>query len=202
MDWKQFFAAIVTALAWPSAVVIVVILLRSPLTKLIPRVRSLKYKDLHIDLADKLEAVKEKLEAETESDPPRRPFVALPGVLELARIDPRAAIISAWIEVERATIEMALKAGIAITGTALSIANHLHALDCLSEFEFETFRNLRRVRNDAVHLTTKDVTFDEAVSMADMCQWLADRIRMLTAGIPKREPSEPLPKMSAPSKKE
>lgn len=193
MDWKQFFAAIIAAVAWPSAVVIVVLLLKSPLTKLIPMVRSLKYKDLHIDLAEKLEAVKEKLQAETSSDAPHPPYVVVPGVMELARIDPRAAIISAWIEVERATIEMASRAGIAATGTALSIANHLHALDCLSEIEFETFRNLRRVRNDAVHLKTKDVTFEEAVSMAEMCQWLAHRIKMLIAGMPQPKPTTPSP---------
>jgi len=191
MDWKQFFSAIITAIAWPCAVVIVVMLLKSPLTKLIPMVRSLKYKDLHIDLTEKLDAVKEELEAQTATDEPKLPYVALPGVLELARIDPRAAIISAWIEVERATIEMATKARIPITGTAITIANELHAMDYLSEFEFETFRNLRRVRNDAVHLTTKDVTYDEAVSMSEMCQWLAHRIRMLIVGMPDREQSKP-----------
>ncbi|MGU3346764.1 hypothetical protein [Pseudomonas monsensis] len=187
MDWKQFFAAIVTATAWPSAIVIVVLTLRAPLAKLIPMMRSLKYKDLQIDLSEKLEAVKVELEAQPTLDKPPLPYVPIPGVLELARIDPRASIISAWIEVERATIEMATKAGLALAGPVIAIANELHARDYLSEFEFKTFRSLRQVRNDAVHLSTKDVTYDEAFAMAETCQWLAHRIRMLIEGLPSSE---------------
>lgn len=190
MDWKQFFAAIVTATAWPLAVVLMTFMLRTPLAKLIPMMRSLKYKDLHIDLSEKLEAVKVELDAQPTPDRPPLPYLPLPGVLELAQIDPRASIISAWIEVERATVEMATKAGLPFSGPIITIANELHAKDYLSEFEFETFRSLRQVRNGAVHLTTKDITYDEAVSMAEMCQWLAHRIRMLIQGFP---PSEPNP---------
>jgi len=202
MDWKQFFAAIITAIAWPSAMVIVVLSLKSPLTKLIPMVRSLKFKDLHIDLSEKLEAVKVELEAQPTPDRPPLPYVPLPGVLELARIDPRASIISAWIEVERATIEMATKAGLVVSGQVITIANELHAKGYINELEFETFRSLRQVRNDAVHLTAKDVTYEDAFGMAEVCQWLAHRIRMLIEGMPPGELEPFSPKMCGPVNKE
>lgn len=184
MDWLQFSAAIVSAIAWPITVVILAVLLRSPLAKLIPMVRSLKYKDLHIDLSEKLEAVKGELDAHSSQDGQPSYVTASPSVLELARIDPRAAVFGAWVDVERAMTEMATKAGVSLTGSPVSIASELHAIGALNEFELQTFRDLRRIRNDAVHLTAKDVSYDEAASMAEMCQWMAHRIRMLTDGVP------------------
>ena len=192
MDWLQFSAAIIAALAWPAAVVILAVMLRSPLAKIIPMVRSLKYKDLHIDLSEQLEAVKEELNAHAPLDQPEIPYLAPPSVLELAHLDPRAAVFSAWIDVERALMEMASKADISPSGTLASIANELHVMDALNDFEFETFRNLRRVRNDAVHLTSKDVSYDDAVNMAQMCQWLAHRIRMITAQFPPLDSVAPI----------
>jgi len=184
MDWLQFSAAMVASLAWPAAVVILTAMLRSPLAKIILMVKSLSYKEFHIALSDRLEAVKEEVDAHAPLDQPTPPYLTPPSVLELAHLDPRAAVFSAWIDVERALMEMASKAGISPNGTPVTIANELHIMDALSEFEFETFRNLRRVRNDAVHLTNKDVSSDDAVTMAHMCQWLTHRIRMITAGLP------------------
>ncbi|WP_123579375.1 hypothetical protein [Pseudomonas brassicacearum] len=178
MDWKQFCAAIIGSLAWPTAVVVVVVLLRSPLAKLIPMVRSLKYKDLHIDLSEKLEAVKEVVEAGTQNAEQPTPLHAEGRLLELARIDPRAAVMSAWIDVERALNSLAKSAGISTNAGPMTIASELHAKDVLTALEMQTFRDLRRIRNDAGHLRA-DVHFDEAKSMAEMCGWLAHRLRMV-----------------------
>ncbi|WP_460118991.1 hypothetical protein [Pseudomonas sp. S2_C03] len=184
MDWLQFFSSIISSLAWPTAVLGLALLMRHPLAKLIPMVRTLKYKDLHIDLSEKLEAVKDELVAQTPANDPLLPFVPPPSVLELARIDPRAAILGAWVDVERATMEYATKAGISPNGSLITIANELHVMDAISDLEFDTLRKLRRIRNDAVHLSNHQVSYEEAVNMADMCQWLAHRLKMLTSGLP------------------
>ncbi|MFW9268754.1 hypothetical protein ACLK1G_16360 [Pseudomonas sp. NR3] len=178
MDWKQFCAAIIGSLAWPTAVVIVVVLLRSPLAKLIPMVRTLKYKDLHIDLSEKLEAVKEELEAGTQDNDHPIPLSAEGRLLELARLDPRAAVLSAWIDVERALSSLAARVGISPNSGPMAVANELHVKDFLTELEMQTFRELRRIRNQAGHQYT-DVSFEEAKSMAEMCGWLAHRLRMV-----------------------
>ncbi|MEE9678718.1 hypothetical protein V4842_10450 [Pseudomonas moraviensis] len=178
MDWKQFCAAVIASLAWPTAVVVVVVLLRSPLAKLIPMVRSLKYKDLHIDLSEKLEAVKEVVEAETPNAEQPTPLHAEGRLLELARIDPRAAVMSAWIDVERALNSLAKSAGIRTNASPMTIASELHAKNALNVIEMQTFRDLRRIRNDAGRLRA-DVHFDEAKVMAEMCGWLAHRMRLV-----------------------
>jgi hypothetical protein len=178
MDWKQFCAAVIGSLAWPTAVVVVVIMLRSPLAKLIPMVRSLKYKDLHIDLSEKLEAVKEVVEAGTQAADQPAPLHADGRLLELARIDPQAAIVTAWSDVEVAMNSLAKSAGIRLNASPMIIASELHALDLLTPLEMRTYRDLRRIRNQAGHHVT-DVSFEEARSMAEMCSWLAHRLRMV-----------------------
>jgi hypothetical protein len=183
MDWKQFCASIVGSIAWPTAVVIVVVLLKSPLAKLIPMVRSLKYKDLHIDLSEKLEEVKDGLEAESQNSNHPIQLSAEERLLELARLDPRAAVLSAWIDVEHALIDLAKTVGVSSNQTIVTVANELHALDVLTELEMKTFRDLRRIRNEAAHQPSL-IFFEEAKSMAEMCDWLSHRLRQVEKGIP------------------
>lgn len=190
MDWKQFFAAIVTALAWPAATVTLVMLLRLPLAKLIPMIRSLKYKDLHIDLSEELQAAKVVLDASKSAEKPTPAYAPLPGIIELASIDPRAAVLSAWIYVEKALTELAKKVGVQPKSSNMIIANELFVMDAIDELAFSTLQSLRRIRNDAVHLTTREVTYDEAVAMADMCQWLTHRLKQLTSGLPPSPPAD------------
>ena len=49
MDLVTFITERVTGLAWPGAVLLIVLSLRRPLIALIPLLRSLKYGDLEID---------------------------------------------------------------------------------------------------------------------------------------------------------
>lgn len=178
MDWKQFSAALVGSLAWPVAIVVVVTLLKTPLVKLIPMVRSLKYKDLHIDLSEKLEEVKDGLAAENKgSDKPIR-LSAAERMLELARLDPRAAVLSAWIDVEYTLTDLAKTVGVSTNTSIVTVANELLSLGVLSDLEMRTFRDLRRIRNEAAHLPSL-IFFEEAKSMAEMCDWLAQRLRKL-----------------------
>jgi len=176
MDWKQFVAAIVSSSAWPVAAICIILILRAPLAKIIPRIRSFKYGELHVDLAEKLDEVKVAVAADVTKQPP--PTDPQPGVLELARIDPRSAVLSAWLEVERETLDLASKANIPSKGkTLISLANELHVAGLIDELAFTTFRKLRKIRNEAAHLTEIDVSFEEAVSMANLCQWLASRLK-------------------------
>jgi hypothetical protein len=158
-------------------------MLKSPLVKLIPMVRSLKYKDLHIDLSEKLEEVKGGLEAGNQDRGRPIQLSAENRLLELARLDPRAAVLSAWIDVESALIDLARTAGVSSNQSPVTIASELHALDVLTELELRTFRDLRRIRNDAAHLPTL-ISFEEAKSMAEMCDWLSHRLREIDKGFP------------------
>ncbi|UVL79410.1 hypothetical protein LOY24_04525 [Pseudomonas putida] len=187
MDWKQFFAALVNSSAWPIATVVLVLMLRSPLAKLIPRIRSVKYGQLDVDLSEKLDEVETAVAADVDHALPKQS--PQPGVLELARIDPRAAVLSAWLEVEKEVQRLAIKAEISYRGdTPMSVANKLHVAGLMDELTFTTFRKLRKIRNEAAHLTEIGVSFEEAVSMANLCQWLAARLAYESAHLAAQPP--------------
>lgn len=181
MDWKQFFAAVVGSIAWPAAIIITVLMLKAPLAKLLPKIRSFKYGDLHIDLEQQLAEVKAEVTAsEPEpllADQPLPP----PSALELAAISPRSAVLMAWIEVEKKIREMASQYGLTTKITPNGQIRPLMLTDSMrqlfekgivNELTFNTYRKLNRIRNEAAHMTSKEIEYDEAVAMSEMCQWL------------------------------
>ncbi len=179
MDWLQFFASIAGSLAWPAAVVIIVAMMRKPVAGLIPFVRTLKYKDLQIDLGEQLEAVKEKVEASGQSKEPEEPQ---PVYLELARIDPRAAVLSAWVPVELAIKDLAMKRGAMTVGAPIAaLTKRLHAAGEFDDTTYEALAKLRAIRNEAAHLML--VSYDEAISMGEMCEWAVGQLKAAGAEV-------------------
>jgi len=175
MDWLQFFASVIGSLAWPLAVIGLGYLLREPLAKLIPLIRTLKYKDWQIDVGQELEAAREKVaeSGEAASDVAEEPT---PAVVQLAQIDPRAAALSAWAHVELGLKDLGLKHGAYEVGVPLQILiKRLHSVRAIDNKTFDVLRNLSRIRNEAVHLG--EITFDEAISMSEMCEWTVQRLK-------------------------
>ncbi|MCE0850372.1 MULTISPECIES: hypothetical protein [Pseudomonas] len=183
MDWLQFFSSVLSSLAWPVAVIWLAYLLRAPLRKLIPRVRTVKYGEFHVDIGEQLEEVKEKVDAaaskpaETPEDPPI-------SFRALAKADPRAAILSAWIPVEVELNAIAKKndAKFVIGKPALRQLQALLEKGVLDQLTVETIANLRRIRNSAVHVTEESVSFDDAMAMAEMCQWVTAQLKRINNG--------------------
>lgn len=182
MDWLQFFSSVISSLAWPAAVVALACLMRNPLAKLIPLVRTLKYKDLQIDIGTQLEAAREQVDAirdtpATATEEPPLSFKAL------AQADPRAAILSAWLPVEIELTAIAKKSGANAFTPMLKLLSELHHKGILDQLLFDTLVKLRRIRNSAVHVTEDNVSFDDAINMAGMCQWAIVQLEDINANL-------------------
>jgi hypothetical protein len=182
MDWLQFFSSITNSLAWPTAVVALALLMRNPLAKLIPLIRSLKYKDLQIDIGGQLEAAREQVDA--ISDTPGSATEEPPSSFKaLAQADPRAAILSAWLPVEIELTAIAKKSGAPVFTPMLKQLKELHDKGILDQLLVDTLMNLRRIRNSAVHVTEESVSFDDAINMAEMCQWAIVQLKDINANL-------------------
>jgi hypothetical protein len=181
MDGLQFTSSIIGFLAWPAAVVWVAYLLRSPLAKLIPRVRAVKYGDLHVDIGEQIEAAKEQAEAESETAPAAPPEPP-PSYKSLALADPRAAILSSWLPVEGELNELASRHGIEKSSTFKQL-EHLQKAGVLSTSLINTLLKLRHIRNTAVHLTGDSVNFEDAINMGEMCQMAAAQLKIINASM-------------------
>lgn len=187
MDVLQFVSSIIGSLAWPAAVVWLAFLLRAPLAKLIPRVRGVKYGDLHVDIAAQIEDVKEQVEdvkeqveasGEAPTPPPPEPTLSFQS---LAKADPRAAILSAWIPVEIELNAIAEKTGLTLVSgkPAMSQLMELQKMGALDNFMARTLAKLRRIRNAAVHVTGDSVNYDDAIGMGEMCGWVTEQLKRI-----------------------
>ncbi|MDR9875913.1 DUF4145 domain-containing protein [Pseudomonas allii] len=180
MDWLQFFSSVISSLAWPAAVITLAWLMRNPLSKLVPLIRTLKYKDLQIDIGEQLEAVRDQVGAEGEEL--NLPIEAPPlSYKSLAQADPRAAVLSAWLPVETELYGIAAKLGISGKPSPLLLIRELERAGVLDQVTFDTLEKLRRIRNAAIHITEAEVTFDDAMNMADMCQWVKSQLKRINA---------------------
>lgn len=175
MDWLQFFASVVGSLAWPTAVIILVALLQAPLARLLPLIRTFKYKDLQIDLGGQLEAVKEEVAASGDASSNAEEQITS-TYKDLARIDPRAAVLSAWVPVELALKDLCFKRGLYTLGaTPATLAERLRDNGVIDAITYKTLGRLRAIRNEAAHLML--VSFDEAISMGEMCDWAVQKLK-------------------------
>lgn len=182
MDGLQFLSSIVESLAWPAAVVWLAFLLRAPLAKLIPRVRGVKYGDLHVDIAEQIEAAKEQVDAKNETPAGESAEPPL-SFKSLALADPRAAVLSAWLPVEIELNKLATKNGVDLRlgMPAIRQLQKLQDIGVLDKFMVQTLVNLRRIRNTAVHVTEDSIDFDDAINMAEMCQWVSEQLKRINA---------------------
>src|SRR6266702_978293 len=105
MDWLTFVSSLVHSLAWPGAVVGIVLLLRRSLNKLLPELNRLKYKDLELDFGRQVAQAKAEVEASPAPRqlPEARQLQLGPDteyLSALAEISPRAAVLEAWLPLE------------------------------------------------------------------------------------------------------
>ncbi|WDG42879.1 hypothetical protein PUP72_02460 [Pseudomonas synxantha] len=180
MDWMQFVSALVSALAWPSAVVVVVCLLKNPILGLIPKIRSFKYGELHVDLTEALQSLQEDLPA-APSEPeaqPSKPRVEISIPLQIAAVSPRAGMIAAWLEVESALNVVLTREGeerpdLLPPRKKLDLAFNLGHID---RQQHDAFVRTSRLRNEAIHMLDRDITYEDAVAMVDVCKRLAESL--------------------------
>lgn len=186
MDDLTFISNVVSSMAWPTAAVAGVYVLRSSLAGVFNRLTGVDWNALHIDFQRDLA----EAQALTIDDPLRSlpltdqevPVEERHYLLKLAELSPRALVTEAWAPVEAAAKHALasispsrgkLPRASALIGQALADAG------LLSESEFEIFTLLRNMRNRVSHEPDSVITADEALQYAV----LADH---LTRGIASR----------------
>lgn len=184
MDWLQFFASLVGSMAWPSAVVAIVVLLKTPLGKLLPLIRTLKYKELQIDWGAQLEEIKDQVEA-TSPVPSLESEKAASDLTQLADVDSRGAVLGAWIPLERELRQLAASVGIqkVMQSQAGWLAAQLRHRGHLDDATYETLIKLRNLRNEAVHLSDREITPVDSATMAQLCISVRDQLKARIADI-------------------
>ena len=178
MDWKQFVASLIGSLTWPAAVAFIVYLLREPLRKRIHALRRFRHRDTEFEFADYVE------EAEAAAQHAELPFPELtqgePALstelqAEIATA-PRAAVIEAWLAVERELETLADQSGVDLAErrwTSEGVVSELRRRGVIDRAMAAVIGDLRDARNVAAHVRPYTVEHDEVVDYVK----LAGRVR-------------------------
>lgn len=178
-EWLTFIASIIDALAWPSAIVIIVLSLRRAILRRIPGIRELEVGPVKIKLDEALEEVREKAkEVKTDLPALERPSahseagkvevepVSLPPENaksssqieellligeELAKESPEAAILYTWVEVEDAFRRLSERHELNPRSPLSKNVDLLLRSKIITGEMVSLFKDLRSIRNAVAH---------------------------------------------------
>jgi hypothetical protein len=185
MDALTFIATVIGSLAWPLTVLAVVLLLRAQIVALFPALKRLKAGPVEAEFERAVEQIKKEAPPELEAprqlpasvDARRREF------LQLAAINPRAAIVEAWRGVEsaaqRAGIQRIIGSPMPDLSTPLKTIRALAREGVAGPEEVALFHDLRGLRNQATHAADFSPTYEAAVDYIDLALRLEAKFESL-----------------------
>jgi hypothetical protein len=184
MNWLQFFAALIGAVAWPVTLIVGFFILKSHLSALFPFIEKLRYKDFELEFRKSLQDLSEKsrgILASQEVEILPAAVSSRDKLYSLAEISPRSAILEAWLQVETAAAETVQRLSLApsnkVVGVApLRLGDYLRRGDILNPAQMEIFNRLRELRNKAVHIGDATFQLQEVMEYIDLASSLAAQI--------------------------
>lgn len=160
MDWKTFFADIISTIAWPVVVMFIIWQLKDKVADLLPRLKKFKYKDTELEFIETIEKLSEEIEETSESIEEVNHNVSEEIVKSkhmlytLANVSSRSAIIEAYrlLEVEaiKAVEKTYPKASEGLIRNPIQLLKMLKS-KILNDVQCFQFRELKMLRNSAVH---------------------------------------------------
>jgi hypothetical protein len=188
VDWKAFVASIVGSMAWPTVVIVLLILLRDQLGSLATRVEEFTFPG----------GAKAKFKAQLESSRDKLEEVELAGTrdlqsrekpddayLELAKNFPEAAVSQAWKDVEEVLLQTRDRLGEAHRRSNLnSVVRRLREQGLIDGATEELYLSLRQARNTAVHATKSAITPAEALEFREQARALVVLLQRALGRLP------------------
>lgn len=185
MDALTFTAEITKALAWPVALVIISLMLRRPITQLLPLLRRLKYKEIELEFSKELAQLKSEVAAIDPSDNKKavssNPISSSNRLLNIASISASAAILEAWSELESVSVSVASSFWSQPPSDTFKnypkLGEYLLQCKVIDEKQLVVFNKLRELRNKAAHAVALNLTEAEARTYIELATSLIAHIR-------------------------
>jgi hypothetical protein len=173
MDVLEFFSSIVASLAWPTATILIVLLLKNQFAELLTRIRQIRHKGSEIILQEGVE--KASAQADKTGLPRLKTDPDKERLYRLAADSPRGAILDAWLEVEESIKTYCKRKGIDTNVRSplqLIQSIQMHDLDYsyIGEGVFNMLNQLRTLRNEAVHASERDISSETAIEFANLAK--------------------------------
>lgn len=170
MDKLTFISKLIEYLAWPATVIILVVILKNPISLLLKRLSKFKHKDWEFDFEKELKEA--QLEAEnipiTQIKKDTEIDQTIDKANEILTVDPNSAIVFAWSELE-IIIRKVLEEKRVDVPKNFSPTGHLDLLvknEILNKEQVDYLHTLRKLRNSAVHKADNAVVVTKTQAIA------------------------------------
>lgn len=196
MDWLTFFSTDIKSLAWPTAAIVALFLLKRELRGFVKtlgnRLRSFKgfgFETTFAEAVDQIEELPEvkeitasfsgsgRLEADTQR---------IETISELSQLPPPYVVSQAWLGVEQAIREAVkippARPGYRRPARPLNYLGWAREQGLLTHEELGVVQRLREMRNLAAHSLDPDITMTDALRYQDVADALIQKIKERSAG--------------------
>jgi hypothetical protein len=173
VDPLSFVAALVTALAWPVTIVVVVLLLRREIVSLFPRLKNFKFKDLQAEFAEELavaaKVADEALPALTAAKNKKylQPALSDTSIFGVS-LAPASAIDEAWKQLLSEMEEALNRHGIQEPLSSGAIERELVSRNLLPTNAVELIRSLKEAHDQAIRLGDFGVESSQALGFVQL----------------------------------
>ena len=187
MSGLQFASSLISTLAWPLVVLVLVIIFRRHLADLIGRIKSYKGLGQELTFGDRLADAEDSVEeaarnAQANENAPGCIVNIEPNPLAReAETNPSFVVIRSWEQVVSAVNDLAcagMSGGTASRSFSTSLLNELRRSELVSEEFFIAVIELRNLRNKVAH-GKHNPTPGEAAAYAESAQVLSATAHMM-----------------------
>jgi hypothetical protein len=180
MDTLTFVAEIAKALAWPIAVLVLVLLARKPAVELLSYLRRIKYQDLELEFDKQIQDLKAKTAPLPKAVGAGDNTGHRDRLLKIAASSPEAAVMEAWRILENHLVEYAhrqsLQPAPAVWAMPLVLGGMLLSANKLSDSQFATLQTLKHLRDQITHTKGVTIPLGKALEYVDLTLSLQDTL--------------------------
>jgi hypothetical protein len=179
MGWLEFIARIVESLAWPAALIILLLLLREHLLRIPSYIRKAKYKDFEITFGDSIDIVESDADIagiEVPKDLPNE----YNELLQNNKNRLHVVVIEAWAMIERELVQKVRKSKEGNKKLSVkAMGKILRERNFLSEEEVELLNSFLQTRHRAVHEEIDELKEEDVVDFLRVAAALLEHIKKI-----------------------
>lgn len=182
------FSDILEIVIWPVTLLIVVLMLRGPITKLIPNMRRLKYKGLEVEFKNEMLEIQAKIDRDIEKQPILEKAI-VEGVAEervmysRTRASPDQELVGAWNNIERAIYSLMDRKGISysLDDPIRVIVGKILKAGAIDQFSAALILDLSMFRNKIHHAGEDFINYDISSAFGESSHRIASKLDAISA---------------------
>lgn len=183
MTVLEFVAAMVGHLVWPATAITTLLILRRPITNLLPHIRRAKWGDRELEFGEQVDAVRAEVQRLPKRLESAQAALPRPSGADLpSGTPPRLIVMHHYGLAEEEVLALAEAAGLqeaASGSTTRGVFDLLFREGVIDRATYAALMDLRRLRNVAAHKSDQQITESDASEYAEVAMSLYARLHWI-----------------------